>query len=201
MMSKTEERRAALRLRLIESAERRIAADGLGALRARDLADDAGCALGAIYNAFDDMDELILRVNARTLARLGAAALGAGLGPPRERLKRLALAYADFAIRETKLWSALFEHRMAADRDTPDWYRNENAVLIQQIAEPVAALRPSLDGHELLIRARTLFSAVHGVVAISIEERFVGVAPADLRAELSRFVDVLVAGIEATPDR
>ncbi|HTV71078.1 MAG TPA: TetR/AcrR family transcriptional regulator [Rhizobiaceae bacterium] len=195
------EKREDLKRRLIDAAEVRIGKSGLAALRARDLAEDAGCALGAIYNAFEDMDDLILRVNARTLARLGQMASGTGASDPGARLKELALAYAAFASENTNLWAAIFEHRMAGDRPTPEWYLQENAVLIEQIVKPVAKLRPGLAQRELLVRARTLFSAVHGIVTISIENRFVGIPAANLKAELERFVDVLVTGIEGTPDR
>ncbi|TIW14977.1 MAG: hypothetical protein E5V70_05110 [Mesorhizobium sp.] len=41
-------------------------------MRARDITADAGCALGALYTAFADLDKLILHVNSATLARLGA---------------------------------------------------------------------------------------------------------------------------------
>ena len=52
------------------AAEDTIAKGGLGELRARDLADEAGCAVGAIYNAVEDLDELMLLANMRTLAAL-----------------------------------------------------------------------------------------------------------------------------------
>src|ERR1700738_2521543 len=68
--SKAAERRDRLRDALIDAAERTIETHGLRALRARDLAAEVGCAVGAIYNAVVDLDELIYAVNARTLAAL-----------------------------------------------------------------------------------------------------------------------------------
>ena len=84
MRNKREEQREGLKARLIDAAEARIAAGGLAGLKAREVTADAGCALGALYNAFDDLDRLVLHVNSRTLARLGvalAAACPAGVGP------------------------------------------------------------------------------------------------------------------------
>jgi AcrR family transcriptional regulator len=199
-MGLRQEKREDLKLRLINAAEARIEASGLAALRARDLADDAGCALGAIYNVFEDMDDLILHVNARTLAKIGVLTADGRWTSPRARLKELAVTYAGFATTNTNLWAALFEHRMTSGRDVPDWYLQQRAVLIEHIVKPLIALRPTLDVGEALIRARTMFSAVHGIVTISIENRFVGIAPADLQSELEKFVDVLVTGIEGTPD-
>src|SRR5258706_2973710 len=67
---KAASRREKLKAALIDAAERTIETEGLRALRARDLAAEVGCAVGAIYNAVADLDELIYAVNARTLAAL-----------------------------------------------------------------------------------------------------------------------------------
>ena len=56
------DRHGELRARLIDVAERTIAENGLAALKARDLAREAGCSVGTIYNVFEHLDELILCV-------------------------------------------------------------------------------------------------------------------------------------------
>ena len=58
MARDTEKRRTELREKLIDIAERDIRDNGLSSLRARALAEEAGCAVGAIYNVFDDMTGL-----------------------------------------------------------------------------------------------------------------------------------------------
>src|SRR5437879_2081328 len=68
--SATDQRRARLRDALVTAAEQAIAQQGLGSLRARALAEEVGCAVGAIYNVVEDLDDLVLLVNARTLAAL-----------------------------------------------------------------------------------------------------------------------------------
>src|SRR5690242_17828165 len=65
--SVTDQRRAHLRDVLVGAAERTITQHGPGSLRARALAEEAGCAVGAIYNVVEDLDDLVLLVNARTL--------------------------------------------------------------------------------------------------------------------------------------
>jgi AcrR family transcriptional regulator len=200
MTAKQKARRENLKERLIEAAEARIRASGLQGLRARDITADAGCALGALYNAFADLDDLILHVNSMTLARLGSALdeEAARAIEPRAKLKALAGAYLSFARNNRTLWAALFEHRIQADAAAPEWYLAEQAVLMQALVMPLAVLQPELDGPALLVRARTLFSAVHGIVAISLDNRFIGLAPTDLEGEVLGFVDVLVTGIEKT---
>jgi AcrR family transcriptional regulator len=190
-----KDRKADLRTRLIDAAEAEIAEKGLMGLKARDVTQRAGCALGALYNAVADLDELVFRVNSRTLSRLGAALspASAARGPEAVTLA-LADAYAVFALENRRLWSALFEHRLPEGVEMPDWHRQEHEVLITRIGAPLAALRPDLPADVLRLRVRTLFGAVHGVVHLALQGRLVGLPEASLRQEIAALVMALVAG-------
>ena len=85
--AKAELRRDQLRTALVAAAERTIKAEGLRGLRARALADEVGCSVGAIYNAVDDLDELILLVNTRTLASAGTRSEGGRRGAATRRAR------------------------------------------------------------------------------------------------------------------
>lgn len=186
-------RKPDLKTRLVEAAEREIAEKGLAGLKAREVAARAGCALGAIYTVFDDLDALVLQVNSRTLARLGEA-LQPPEGGPETVTLALADAYARFALANRRLWSALFEHRLPEGVEMPAWHRQEHEVLIARIGAPLAKLRPDLPEAALRLRVRTLFGAVHGVVHLSLQGRLVGLPEPALRAEVAALVSALVAG-------
>ncbi|MEX0304994.1 MAG: TetR/AcrR family transcriptional regulator [Leisingera sp.] len=179
MAGKVEARKAALREKLVEAAEIRIARDGAGALRARDLAQDAGCALGAIYNVFDDLNALILTVNGRTFKRLGAAVKAsvaeAGQEPPVRRLILMSHAYLRFAAENTSLWKALFDLRIPDGAAAPDWYMEALEELFSNIAGPVSELFPDMEGEQTGLMVRALFSSVHGIVSLGLEQRASGV--------------------------
>jgi AcrR family transcriptional regulator len=205
-MAKRADRYAALRTRLIDAAERTIAERGLAALKARDLAAEAGCAIGTIYNVFEHLDELVLAVGSRTLAMLDAA-----LGAARSRspdssteeaiadLVRLALAYLDFAARHQVRWRALFEHRSSGAHPLPDGYVEQQGVLFAQVEGPLVMLLPGLDDERRRVLARTLFSAVHGVVALGLEEKLVSLPLSDLRQQLVAIVRAIARGRNELP--
>ena len=198
MKTKREENRDDLKKRLVDAAEARIAAGGLSGLKARDVTADAGCALGALYNVVEDLDRLILLVNSRTLARLGEtlkAAVPEGAAP-KQVMAALAQAYVGFALENTRLWSALFRHRLPDGVEVPDWHRAEHGVLIEQIIAPLSHLRPDLDAQMLRRRAGTVFAAVHGVVQLALTGRFVGTPRAALREEVAALVDAMTRGLE-----
>ncbi|WP_058246431.1 TetR/AcrR family transcriptional regulator [Tropicibacter naphthalenivorans] len=197
-----EEKRADLLKRLIDAAEAEIIEHGLAGLKARAVTTRAGCALGALYNAVQDLDMLVLHVNSRTLNNLGTE-LRIALPPkaaPVDTMQALASAYADFATRNRNLWIALFEHRLPPGVDAPDWHKKDHAVLIEVLLPTLGKLRPDLDKDALILRARTTFAAVHGVVLLSLQGRFVGV-PADvLKSEIAALVTAMTRGLQATPE-
>lgn len=199
MTGKRAEKRDNLRLRLIEAAEARIAENGLAELRARDITSDAGCALGALYTVFEDLNMLVLEVNARTLRRLDTL-MTTGVSTHRdagEQMHVLAQTYLEFARSEPNLWWSLFQFHMPTGMTVPDWFAEEQALVLAQITRPLKLLQPDLTDDQMLIRARTLFGAVHGIVSISLENRFVGVPGQTLDLELKRFIDLLLAGLPA----
>jgi AcrR family transcriptional regulator len=198
-----QDRHAALRERLIDAAERSIAANGLAGLRARDLAREAGCAVGTIYNVFADLDDLILCVGLRTLTMLDAVLAAVRLarpdGSPEDAagdLVRLALAYLEFAAEHTVRWRALFEHRMSEDRPLPQWFVDQQHALFAQVERPLVTVLPELDPDARRTLARTLFSAVHGIAALGLEEKLVSLPFGDLRDQLAATVRAITAGRE-----
>ncbi|UPJ41618.1 TetR/AcrR family transcriptional regulator [Bradyrhizobium sp. 40] len=199
-MTKALERREKLRFDLILAAERMIAERGLAGLKTRDLAREIGCANGAVYNLVADVDELILRVGSRTLRRLDQAlstAESAGEPSPQATLVRIALAYCGFAAENLELWRALFEHRMEADKPLPDWSIDDQLQLFRHVYEPLAALFLQRSREELGITARSLFSAVHGMVALGLEQKLVAVPLPALRKEIAGLVRAMIDGLIA----
>ncbi|HHB80561.1 MAG TPA: TetR/AcrR family transcriptional regulator [Aliiroseovarius sp.] len=191
MAKKSTERRKALRDRLIDAAQATIAKGGLGQIKARDLAAEAGCSVGAIYNVFDDLSALILEVNGRTFQALGrqVAASQEGLEAcaPVECLIRMSHAYLDFAVQNTRLWQALFEVEMSTESDVPRWYLDELARLFAHIRAPLARRWPDRSEAELDLLTRGLFSSVHGIVLLGLQNRISGV-PRDEIAAMIRTV-------------
>jgi len=186
-------RRARLRDALVAAAERTIKREGLRGLRARALAEAVGCAVGAIYNAVEDLDELVLLVNARTLAALerelnaAAGAADKGADAAVARLVRMALAYLDFAAANTQRWRALFDHRLPPGQDVPDWYRKEQQRLFDYVEDLLVELQARESRVRRSLLARSLFSAVHGLVVLGLEEKLQPIPLPVLREQI-RFV-------------
>jgi AcrR family transcriptional regulator len=202
-------RRETLRKALIDAAEEVIAARGLGALKARDLAREVGCALGAIYTVFPDLAALVVAVNARTLHLLGVAlhqatesattGEGASRAVAHRVLIALGLAYLDFAAANLARWRALFEFRMPEGQEMPQWHRDEQAALFGHLEHPLAVLQPDLAADERALLARSLFSAAHGMVLLGLEGKIVSLPLPYLREQVTMVVAAMGRGL-GVPD-
>jgi len=194
-------RRRKLRDALIHAAERTIEKEGLRGMKARELAYRVGCAVGAIYNVFTDLDDLIFAVNALTLEQLEKTLTLAGErgNDPQagaiKTLTHLALAYTDYAAANRRRWRALFDHRLAEDREVPTWYQAQLARLFVYIEEPLRSLAPGMEAQQRMQLARSLFSAVHGIVLIGLEEKLQSIPLTAVRAQVTFMVEAFAKGL------
>ena len=199
MAQTATDRRSALRDNLILIAEKRISETGLASLRARDLASAAGCAVGAIYNVFGDLTDLVLAVNARTFDRLGttvAASLNNAPDDPTGQLVVMARAYHHFAAENHFAWRALFDLERPSGQSAPDWYLMEMGQLFRWIDGPLTTLFPSLPQPDRALLTRALFSAVHGIVLLGLDQASAGV-PGD---QIDRMIDLILRQLtQSTP--
>ncbi len=195
-VSSAAARRQDLRDRLLLAAEDAISRHGLAELRARSLADTVGCSVGAIYNAYSDLDALVLAVNSRTLAAIDAA-MAAASGPPGEQLLAMASRYLDYAAANRHRWAALFDHRMAGGRAVPDAYQDQQHAAFSHIEQPLAGLRPDLAPDACHLLARTLFSAVHGVVAFGLDAKVATMPLPVVAAQLRLVMQAITGGLAA----
>ncbi len=161
-----------LKSTIVQVSRELLVAEGLEGLQARKVATAAGCSVGTIYNLFGNLDTVIVTANAETLAELHDKLVEVRsdtFGSLAERLERLALAYLGFAIERQNEWRAIFEHRPASKFVVPDWYRaaqSELFAIVESVLSPVIA-----EPERRQEAARALFGAVHGIVALALDQK------------------------------
>jgi len=187
------------RLLILEIARGIISAKGLGSLKVRDVAEAAGCSVGSVYNEFGDFDGVILTVNRETVQAL-TVRLGEVPGEdPVRQLYGLAATYLEFFAEHANLLRSLFEHRMEDDRPYPDDILQMVMDAFALMHPPLVRLLPDADDVRIALLSRTLFSAVHGIISLGLEERMVAVPPQMLRQQVEQFVDTHLAGLGIVP--
>jgi hypothetical protein len=151
-----------------------------------------------------DLDDLIFAVNSRTLTALerdlAVAEQVSGVAQEAtavDRLVRLGTAYLTFAATHTLRWRALFEHRPPQGKLQPDRYLDEQRQLFRLVEEPLGELQPHLSSERRALVARSLFSAVHGMVMLGLEEKLQTLPLASLREQVAFIVSTICRGILA----
>lgn len=154
---------------IVDAAKRIVEEEGLPGLTARNVAKEAGYAVGTIYNAFRNMDDLILRINADTL-RLMRDEFAVALAKPRkgQSLGRIfAKFYIGFADRYTSYWSLLFEFKYQQGQPLPHWYE---ALVDQNFGLIETAIAPLIPDDPKLVKqaSRVIWASFHGIVTLSM---------------------------------
>lgn len=114
----------------------------------------------------------------------------------RRGLVDLALAYLDFASAHRAKWRALFEHRLPEGRTVPEWLVADQARLFGKVEALLAPLVPRMPVGERALLARSLFSAVHGLVLLGLEEKLAAMPIAVLIDQVARIVSAMAKGLE-----
>lgn len=99
------------------------------------------------------------------------------------------------------LLRSLFEHRMEDDRPYPDDILQMVMDAFALMHPPLVRLLPDADDVRIALLSRTLFSAVHGIISLGLEERMVAVPPQMLRQQVEQFLHAHLAGLGIVPMR
>ena len=173
-MTQAPTSRAELKETLLQITIEKIEQSGVHSVRARDLAKDAGCAVGTIYNLVGDLDNLILLASARTLEEFQEFALKQTSEAVEkgfsniEILECMAAFYVDFAIAHKKRWQACFELNYAEGSDYHKTFTKGQSQLLGLIVKVLKDINPNVDQRELAAIGRALWASVHGISMMAI---------------------------------
>jgi AcrR family transcriptional regulator len=188
-----------LRELILDAAQDIIQNQGLAGLSAREVARRIEYSPGTIYNMFENLDDVVLHVEARVLDALDRR-LGSVLtdgGNPTDRIGRLAQAYLAFTHEKPRLWNLLFEHHMPADAQLPAWYQQKLEGLMGRVEEAMAPLFPAGREADRQRAARVLWAGVHGITSLSTADKLSVVTTETASRLVADLVATYLAGLAA----
>jgi AcrR family transcriptional regulator len=162
---------------------------GAAALSMREVARRIGYTVGALYLVFENLDDLIVHLNERTVVELRGALekIRGRTGEPGQTVKLLVAAYLGFALLHTARWRLVFEHRLPEGQKAPPTYAPHTAAIFALVGQRLREAGAAHDGHidEL---ATALWSGAHGICMLAVT----GKLQAGTKASVQRLLDVLV---------
>jgi AcrR family transcriptional regulator len=186
-----------LRELILEATTAIVEQVGLEGLSAREIAKRVGYSPGTLYNVFENLDDLLLVIEARLLDELGERLANMDRsGPSTARLRRLVGTYFDFTQERPKLWNLLNEHRMPVGRAVPDWYQVKVESLLAPFEEVLSPLLTGTDAAAQKRHARTLWASVHGMTSLSTADKLSSITARSGQSLVDDLVSTYVAGLQ-----
>lgn len=156
----------------LTAAQELLERDGAEAVTSRAIAQAIGYTAGTLYNIFQDLDDLKLHVNARSLdllhdqlsrARRRAERASA---EPFDVVMALARAQLRFIQQRPALWRMLFRYTLPGASPAPEWFMLKVAETVRELE---LAIAPAFKGDTVACRRQTrmLWAAFYGICEIA----------------------------------
>ncbi|MEZ9058741.1 TetR/AcrR family transcriptional regulator [Vibrio pelagius] len=149
-------------------------------LSLRKIANMIGYVPSTLVNVFGNYNLLLLHVVAKTLDELSAEATVAveKSSSPQDALFNLAYCYHDFALKHPNRWQLVFEHNMNGE-NLPQWQSSRIEKMTGMLEQLLLAIAPHHTEKEVLKASRVLWSGVHGITLLSVDDKFFASEPID----------------------
>lgn len=188
--------REKLRMQVLEACRGIITEEGVGAVSARRIAGEIGCALGSIYNVYGSLDAAIMEVNGKTLEDIETQVrevVEKG-GDPVAILLELGCRYVAYSRDYYHLWSTLLEYPRHQGLELPDWYQTRVDRIFAFIRDAVLPLVGG-DCAKADMAGKVLWSGFHGISALAIRGRLESVRAETAQVMVESLVKNYLAGL------
>jgi AcrR family transcriptional regulator len=187
MARRSDHSREELREMALAAAENIVAEQGYEGLSARKVAAAIGYTAGTLYLVFENLGDLVLQVNGRTLDRLHVrlSASQAQCVDAGDCLLQLGQVYIRFADEDPHRFAMVFEHRFSEGQDVPAWYQQKIARMFALVEEKLEPLATDHTPNEISQAARALWGGVHGICILALADTL-GVAGVDSVQDLTK---------------
>ncbi|MGF1843180.1 WHG domain-containing protein [Vibrio clamense] len=149
-------------------------------LSLRKVANMIGYVPSTLVNVFGNYNLLLLHAIAQTLDELSeqAKTVVSKTTNSKDALYELAYCYHDFAQQHPYRWQLIFQHNMNGDQ-LPEWQAERIDNMTGMLESLLAELAPSRSKQEVLQASRVLWSGVHGITLLSVDDKFFSSEPID----------------------
>ncbi len=173
MARRSDHTQEQIREMAIKASRGIIAQNGFAALTARKVAGEIGYTAGTLYLVFNNLDDMVVHVNAITLDEMYEQLAGtqARCRKPENCILRLGHEYINFALQNWHLWNAVFDHKMPEGQKPPEWFHKKVMKLYDLVEKQLLALGMNR-GEGSRLATTALWSGVHGICVLGLNNEF-----------------------------
>ena len=158
------------RQRILKVAHRALKKKGPGALSLRQIAGEVGITPMAVYRHFRDKDDLLDAMVADGFARWEEyLAVAVRVDNPWQRLERVLVAYADFALTEHRMFELMF---MVPRSRIPTAPASLSSTPSPSFSSLIVSVRQALGTEDVSHTLLLAWAAAHGLICLHFSGRF-----------------------------
>jgi AcrR family transcriptional regulator len=169
MGRRNDHSREEIRQMALDAGTELLQQQGVAAVSARKVASSINYTVGTLYLVFENLDDLLLQINLRTL-ELMYDRLHDCLDtrqPPLEQLRTMAHVYLDFARGNENRWRLVYEHESHLRNDTHEQYLQVSMAMLTLVEQQLSR-HASFEQEELQKQAGALWGGLHGICMLSL---------------------------------
>ena len=178
-----------------------VSESGAAQLSMREVARRIGYTVGALYIVFENLDDLIVNLNERTVIELRAALerIRGRAQQPAQNLRLLVAAYLGFALLHTARWRLVFEHRLPDGQKAPATYAGHTAAIFALVGRHLREAGVARDDASERELATALWSGAHGIFMLAVTGKLQVVTQASVQRLLDVLLDRFLADVTPSP--
>ncbi len=183
---------------ILEATKELLSEEGFHNVSTRRIASRIGYSVGTLYNIFQNLDDIYMHLNVRTLDRLIDILREALNDKTRSPIKSIAYAYIKFSIDDFNAWSLLFEYRFQEDLIVPKWYNDRIEQLYDMVGNALGKVLQTDDTASLKEYITVLWAGIHGICVLSTKGKLsrAGIKESQSQALIDNFIDNYLNGIK-----
>ncbi|MBU2707469.1 TetR/AcrR family transcriptional regulator [Zooshikella marina] len=164
------------------------------AISTRMVAKAIGYTVGTLYTVFKHQADMLLHVNARTMDRMFLHCQRgiSDSNTAEHNLTLMALSYHQFALQEPNHWNLVFSLRLPENEPLPQWQQANIDRIFHLLEYELARLSPETSPQSIQKNARILWSGVHGMTTLSLNNKLFIEGITDVETLLTNLVHQLV---------
>jgi len=173
MAKRSEHSPEELKALILNAAELIVSEEGFTSLNVRRIAREIGYTVGSIYMVFENMADLIMQINARTLDNLADSLIFVSDDKNQQYFELWAMNYLSFALQHFNQWSYALKYSLPATLglETQAWYMAKVDKIFLSVEAKLAQLKPAQTEKEVKYAVRALLAGIQGICIFLINEK------------------------------
>ena len=193
MARRSDHTREELTEMALESARAIVVENGVSALSGRKITARMGYTVGTLYQLFDNMDELVCTMNARTLRALYKRCLeNSATGSVADRLRAFGMTFVTFVENHSNEWEAVMSYRYGERHVFTEEYEAQIRELFGLMREATGQFYSETEIDEHSADMAVLWASLTGILSVAVSERQVG--GLTLEQMLDRLIQMYLSG-------